>query len=117
MPSDLLTLAARVEAHLSGDPNATLHDVAENAGVDRHVIEAALRKRTGSCFREHKNRCRVSKAIILILHPKLGFKQVADRLGYRSVAAFTRFIKNQTGKTPGQIRKESNLPQVQNHSD
>ena len=32
MPSDLLTLAARVEAHLSGDPNATLHDVAENAG-------------------------------------------------------------------------------------
>jgi AraC-like DNA-binding protein len=94
-----------IDALISSRPCVLLRDLSRELGVGRQRIEKAIRASTGISFRDYRKRRCLEKALHLLLTDGyLPEKQIATRLGYGSTAAFCRFIKSSTGKTPSQLR-------------
>jgi methylphosphotriester-DNA--protein-cysteine methyltransferase len=94
-----------IETLLSVNPGLTLTALARDLAVDRHTIERSFRKAKGCTFRDYKHRKLVEEFLNLVVaNENLTGKQIASCLGYRSRAAFSRFVKSSTGKTPTEIK-------------
>ena len=108
MPYDPDLLLKAINHQLAANPRNALSSIAGAAGGSRRTIERAIREKTGVCFARYREMRLMEKALALIMDGGLhrSIKQVALDLGYRSPAAFTRFIKSRTGKPPTAIRRE-----------
>jgi AraC-like DNA-binding protein len=99
------SLADRVAVHLAGSlPVGT--DVAEVARVF-HMSARTLQRRLEeeqTRFTEVLDRARLDLARRLLADPALPLADVAFRLGFADLAAFSRAFKRWTGKPPGQWR-------------
>jgi len=103
---NLRALIAAVEERLSSSPQAHLRDLAKDLGIERHTIERAVREVRGISYREYRREILLGKAISLLQDTgNLPEKQIAFSVGYRSPAAFSRFIRSATGMTPTAIRR------------
>jgi len=80
-------------------PECCLNELARKLGIDRHNIERAVKSELSIKFRQLKKRIRLERAVNL-LKARHRVKQIALILGYRSLQAFSRFFKNQTGRAP-----------------
>ena len=56
-----------------------------------------------------KNRLLVEKAVELLSSTDLSVEEISARLGFCSSAYFRKIVKEQTGKTPTQLRKDAHL--------
>jgi transcriptional regulator GlxA family with amidase domain len=104
MSYKISALFERIDSQLTINPSLTLHDLARNLGTDRHNIEKAVREARHITFRQHKNAERLRLSLdFLVVNCELSIKETANRLGW-SPAAFSRFIKVRTGKSPSEIK-------------
>ncbi len=108
MTHDRKELTANAMSYLSENPCLMLEDVSRKLGANRQTLETAMRCQAGVSFRECKQVIRLHKSLSLLTDENFTIKQVASMMGYSSPICFTRFIKNHTGKTPGEIKKEKN---------
>ena len=100
-PKQLLT---HIDVLFCHDPSLTLRELAHTLGIDRHVIERAVREIRGVSFREMQKQTRLMAALELLrIQNDLLIKEIADSLGF-SPNAFSRFIRTMTGKPPTQHR-------------
>jgi AraC family transcriptional regulator of adaptative response / methylphosphotriester-DNA alkyltransferase methyltransferase len=83
------------------DPGAdlALDDVARNIATSRRSLQRAF-EGEGITFREAVSVARMRRAKALLQRGGLPIYQVADRVGYRSKAEFTKAFKRHTGVTP-----------------
>ena len=97
---------ARVLAALHKEPgrNWSVADMASEMGVSRSVFAERFVVLTKATPQQYLTNLRMRLASQWISREKLPLDEVADRLGYASVAAFSRAFKRTTGKSPGAIR-------------
>ena len=97
---------ARVLAALHKEPgrNWSVADMVSEMGVSRSVFAERFVALTKATPQQYLTNLRMRLASQWISREKLPLDEVADRLGYASVAAFSRAFKRTTGKSPGAIR-------------
>lgn len=76
--------------------------------LSRRQLRLAL-TRESTTYQEIVQRCRVEYASALLRNPALTISQIADRLGYADVSAFTHGFTKWTGKSPSRFRAEMAL--------
>ena len=86
---------------IEADPSRplALDDVARDIATSRRSLQRAF-ENEGITFREAVAVARMRRAKALLAQGAMPIYQVADRVGYRSKAEFTKAFKRHTGQTP-----------------
>ena len=86
---------------IEADPSRplALDDVARDIATSRRSLQRAF-EGEGITFREAVAVARMRRAKALLAQGGMPIYQVADRVGYRSKAEFTKAFKRHTGVTP-----------------
>lgn len=101
-------LFSQITERLSNSPGLHLHELAQELCVDRHTLLKAVKQAALTSFRNYQKSGRLEIATSLLTQRgDLSGKQVADRVGYQSADAFSRFIKREAGKTASTIRRDA----------
>ncbi|WP_412558092.1 AraC family transcriptional regulator [Thalassospira sp. MIT1370] len=97
---------ARLLAALHKEPgrNWSVADMASEMGMSRSVFAERFVELTKATPQQYLTNLRMRLASQWIGRENLSLDEVAERLGYASVAAFSRAFKRTTGKSPGAIR-------------
>jgi AraC-like DNA-binding protein len=106
------SVADRVRAVLqrSATPLLGLDEVAHEFHIDARTLRRWLVEEATS-YRELSDEVCARRAIELLEAPGGTVRQAAHRLGYASVASFTRAFRRWTGKTPAAWTKEQPISQ------
>jgi transcriptional regulator GlxA family with amidase domain len=86
---------------IEADPSRALalDDVAHDIATSRRSLQRAF-EGEGITFREAVAVARMRRAKVLLAEGGMPIYSVADRVGYRSKAEFTKAFKRHTGMTP-----------------
>jgi AraC-like DNA-binding protein len=107
MAYHLPKLFDHIDGYLDAAPNLSLAELSDRIGVGRHTIKKAVKKATGKTFRQFRNTVLLEKAgILLTSAPNRTIKEIAYSLGYQSQRSFSRFVRQATGYSPKQLRRE-----------
>lgn len=87
-----------------GEP-PTVEDMAKSLGCTPRKLRRLLALE-GTSYQEIVRRCRVEYAGALLRNPLCSVSDVAFRLGFDELAAFTHNFKRWTGASPSQFRRE-----------
>ncbi len=79
--------------------------VAAEMGLAPRTLQARLTDE-GTSFQQLADKARLDMARRYIMDSDLSMTQIADLLGFSGASAFSRFIKQQTGRGPRQIRSD-----------
>ena len=86
----------------------TIRSLAERLGAQEHKVRQLINAQLGfKNFNAFLNRFRVEAAEKQLADPAkahLGVAEIADGVGYRSLATFNRAFKEVTGRTPTEYR-------------
>jgi len=104
-------LAREVRGHLlhEGGRYVTVGDVARRQKLSISRTSARFREETGSSLKSFLDRERGRLALQLVTFSDLTFKQIADRMGFKDPAAFSRFFRRLHGTTARAIRARGPL--------
>lgn len=93
---------------LADDPELSVADAVDAAitGWSVRTVQRRFNSETGMTLSAWVRHARISTAAELIAHGR-SIEWVAHRVGYQSVAGFTRGFTDLTGLTPGQWRRDS----------
>lgn len=92
----------------NGIATLSVQDLAQQAGVSGSTIRRRLYT-SNSSFREERQRILVGSAVRMLRLGDDSVDSIAVRLGYSDARSFRRFLKNATGKTPAEIRNNSDM--------
>ena len=86
-----------------GDSN--MEALAKQMHISVRQLGRELQRTYGKSFREKMNECRLTVAVDLLQNTKKSMAEIAEILDYSNPANFSSFVKQQTGRSPSQIRK------------
>lgn len=92
---------------LNIDKPVTLQSASEEMGVTKSYLCRVVKREFGIPFSEYVNREKISRAKRLLLSTPMTINDIAEQLGYRSVAYFGRVFKQYTGLLPSRYRESS----------
>jgi len=98
--------------HQQPGVNWSVAALAKEAGTSRSVFAERFLSATGTTPAKYLSELRMRLAIQYINHEQQAIETVALRLGYSSLAAFSRAFKRIVGHSPGALR-ESRQPEQQ----
>ena len=81
--------------------------LARKLNVSPRQLNRIIKKTYGLNYREKLQEIRLEIATDFLTTSNKRVSEIAELLGYSSSANFSSFIKNATGKTPTQIRREA----------
>ncbi|MBQ9113185.1 MAG: helix-turn-helix transcriptional regulator [Clostridia bacterium] len=99
-------LLSRAEEYIKNHTPLRVPELARHCGMSESGLYAFFRTHARSTPIDMKNKIQAEKAVTLLRTTDASVEEISDRVGFQSVAYFRRIIKEQTGKTPSQIRKE-----------
>ncbi|MDF3830390.1 MULTISPECIES: AraC family transcriptional regulator [unclassified Pseudocitrobacter] len=91
--------------HTQPGNNWKVEDLAREAGISRSIFAERFLAATGITPARYLTELRMRLAMQYIADEGVALEQVAFRLGYSSLAAFSRAFKRITGKAPGAARQ------------
>ena len=91
--------------------NWSVAELAKEAGTSRSVFAERFLAATGTTPAKYLSELRMRLAIQYIRHEHQPIETVALRLGYGSLAAFSRAFKRIVGHAPGTLRESSQAPE------
>ncbi|ENZ8426729.1 AraC family transcriptional regulator [Klebsiella aerogenes] len=94
--------------HQQPGVNWKVEDLARESGLSRSVFAERFLTATGTTPARYLTELRMRLAVQYISHEGEALEKVAFRLGYNSLAAFSRAFKRITGKAPGALRNGVN---------
>ena len=102
----------RAISHIHRDParNWTVASLAHELAMSRSAFAARFTELVGEPVMSYVARWRMQVAVAALKGEGATVGQLADRLGYRSEAAFSRAFKRVTGVSPGAIRRSAVTP-------
>ena len=86
--------------------NASKDQLAEQLHISPRQLHRIIRKSYGKNYRDKITEIRLEIASGFLSSSEKSITEISQLLGYSCVANFSTFIKNATGQTPSQIRKE-----------
>ncbi|HEY1360035.1 MAG TPA: AraC family transcriptional regulator [Thermoleophilaceae bacterium] len=95
--------------HRNPADNWTVASLADELAMSRSAFAARFTELVGEPVMRYVTRWRMHIAMAALKEESATVGEVADRLGYRSEAAFSRAFKRMTGKSPGAVRREPRL--------
>lgn len=112
MPSD--PRARRIAVSILSDPASEkdLGALASEAGVSTRTLTRLFPAETQLTFKQWRQRARIMAAIEMLGSGKHTIKQLAAKLGFSSVAAFSHAFGQIVGMTPTAFRKHSTTRQL-----
>lgn len=84
----------------------TVEETGRKLGVSGRQLRTLFAQQMGVSIREYRANYQLHRAISLMHDPRMPMVRIAEIAGFNSQAVFNRFIKRQTGKTPGALRRE-----------
>ncbi|AZR83847.1 AraC family transcriptional regulator [Bordetella pertussis] len=114
-PKTRLYYAERLEPVLAWlaarpDADADLHRLAKLACLSPYYFHRVYRALLGETVHATVQRMRLARASVALAQGKGSLRQVADRAGYASEAAFSRAFSAQYGLPPGRYRAKRSSP-------
>src|ERR671914_954880 len=99
----------RAISHIHRDParNWTVASLAHELAMSRSAFAARFTERVGEPVMSYVARWRMQVAVAALKDEGATVGELADRLGYRSEAAFSRAFKRVMGVSPGAIRRSA----------
>jgi AraC-like DNA-binding protein len=96
---------------IHGDPARawTVAALADEVAMSRSAFAARFTELVGEPVMQYVTRWRMRVAVNALRDEGATVAQVADRLGYRSEAAFARAFKRVTGAAPGSVKREGGV--------
>lgn len=85
--------------------NSTMEVLARQMNISVRQLSRELRRTYGKSFREKMNECRLAVAVDLLQNTQKSIVEISEILGYSNSVNFSAFVKQQTGRSPSQIRK------------
>ena len=89
-----------------GDASLDIPFVCKEIGMSRASLYKKLKALTDMSCNEYINKIRLERAINLIITTQKSFIEIADETGFANSRYFSTIIKQSTGMTPTQYRKE-----------
>lgn len=83
----------------------TLESLARECGMSRAVFAESFARTVGETPMRYLARWRMQLAAHLLSQPGMAVEAIAERVGYRSEASFSRAFKNIVGTSPGTWRR------------
>ncbi len=102
--SRIVVLARRAIHERFADPEFSLEEASERAGVSKNHLSFEFSRETGETFTEYVARMRVEEAKRLLATTSLLVYQVGERVGYPNVEHFSRVFKKVAGVSPVRFR-------------
>jgi AraC-like DNA-binding protein len=101
----------RALALIHGDPARawTVASLADELAMSRSAFAARFTELVGEPVMHYVTRWRMRVAVNALRDEGATVAELADRLGYRSEAAFARAFKRVTGVAPGAVKREGEL--------
>ncbi|MBA0189343.1 AraC family transcriptional regulator [Pectobacterium odoriferum] len=96
--------------HQQPGVNWSVAELAKEAGTSRSVFAERFLSATGTTPAKYLSELRMRLAVQYIRHEHQAIETVALRLGYGSLAAFSRAFKRIVGHAPGALREISQTP-------
>ena len=90
--------------NLNFDGKASREDLAKRLNVSSRHLNRTLSQYYGMGYQEKLKQVRLETAIDFLTNSDKSIAEISDLLGYSSPSNFGIFIKNETGKTPSEIR-------------
>ncbi|MNP49013.1 Urease operon transcriptional activator [compost metagenome] len=97
--------------HQQPGVNWSVAELAKEAGTSRSVFAERFLSATGTTPAKYLTELRMRLAIQYIGQENQAIETVALRLGYGSLAAFSRAFKRIVGQSPGALREAGQTPQ------
>ncbi len=88
----------------------TLNDLAIEAGMSRTLFAQRFRVKANMSVMQYVTQWRAQQAQHMLLESSLSVAQIAEAVGYDSIAAFSRMFKREFGIGPGTYRKQRHNP-------
>lgn len=106
-------LAQRIERLLDMDkvyqePTYSRSDLARELNAPESAVSRVINIYFGKSFPQLLNERRVADAQRLLMETTAPVKQVAEEVGFNSMATFNRVFRDVTGRTPTEFRAQSN---------
>jgi transcriptional regulator GlxA family with amidase domain len=102
---DLAVLKAQEWAHLRDGQGVSLAALATAARLERRTLLRRFARATGMTPIEYCRRVRIARAREVLEGGETSQKEIAESLGYKDVASFTRAFRKAVGWAPGAYRK------------
>jgi AraC-like DNA-binding protein len=105
MAYDPQRILLQITRYLDMTPSISLTQLSNRLGIERHTIEKAVKKATGSTFRDLRTSALLKHAHRLLKDDSnRTVKEVAFALGYRSQGSLSRFIRITTGRSAKNLK-------------
>jgi len=91
-----------VKEHL--DTKLRWHDIAEELGMEPFAFARGFKLSTGLTVHQYVIRCRLRRAMHLLLNGGLGLAEVAVEVGFSCQSHMTTLFRKHLGTTPGALR-------------
>jgi transcriptional regulator GlxA family with amidase domain len=102
---DSAVLKAQAWVHMRDGRGVSLAALARAAGLERRTLLRRFASATGMSPIEYCRAVRIARARELLEGGDISQKQIAQSLGYRDVASFSRVFRKAAGSAPGAYRK------------
>lgn len=84
---------------------SNMEALAKQMHISVRQLSRELQRTYGKSFREKMNECRLAVAVDLLQNTQKSIVEISEILGYSNSVNFSTFVKQQTGRSPSQIRK------------
>lgn len=101
---DIISQVWRSLSHYDSSEAITLADIAESLHISERAIQKKLKEKNTS-FNELYSEIRMEQAKNYLQNNRLNISQVAQKMGYSDISAFSRAFKKNTGMSPNSYKK------------
>ncbi len=88
-------------------PASSISELAKTLHISERQLNRTIKQKYNMNYRDKMKEQRVEIATGFLCGTDKSICEISELLGYNNTSAFSAFIKNATGKTPTQIRKEN----------
>lgn len=93
----------------SASKGATVRDVLEHVAISRSLLDRGFRKYLGRTVEAEIRHAQIKRVTELLLETDLPLARIACLAGYEHPEYMNVVFKRETGKTPGQFRREAHV--------
>ncbi len=83
----------------------TLKEIADMEHLNYHYISHFIKRKLGISFQQYLIQTRMSKALYLLFYSEKTTLEIANQLGYKSLAAFNKVFRDEYGTSPSEYHE------------
>ncbi|OCX64674.1 AraC family transcriptional regulator [Thioclava sp. SK-1] len=99
----------RAIQHIQANPSVSMQEAADLAGANPSTFSRSFKALTGTTFSSYQRAIRISRACTMLAETRDAVTDICFESGYTNLSNFNRAFLQETGMTPREYRKVSNI--------